>query len=359
MGSAHSRLAADSLHVDDRHPILERDYNNVSEYFNDPSCQKVLCSCKARLLNDSGRQVSNGRLELTYSDLIYRYPEQNVPKTASWPLCGLRGFGGGEHLFTFEAGPGIFVFKCKRALSLNSILSEHVARLAQMERSCVNSCSCRNHNGWRTIRSIGEASHEPSAIIGYAEPIKGLRCKSVLMLTGGGMSGPTVAVLLLALVANIERISDLDTYVPDIYLLFNQSVETVLRRYCYNDHSTEVHHVHTHRCQDPTPAPPYSATTQTIFDWPTTAIPSNRIGASGSSQRYRWRFSDDYIYLSRTLPSPSPSDLHNHQNPGISSSVTSLPASLSGGVYLVAIPNFPSAHSYENQRTLFTAAASS
>ncbi|VDL60520.1 unnamed protein product [Hymenolepis diminuta] len=294
MGSAHSRLVADSLHVDDRHPILERDYNNVSEYFNDPSCQKVLCSCKARLLNDSGRQVSNGRLELTYSDLIYRYPEQNVPKTASWPLCGLRGFGGGEQLFTFEAGrrcvmSGIFVFKCKRAHSLNSILSEHITRLAQMERRCVNSCSCQNHDGWRTVRSIGEAYHEPSSII---------------------------------------------------------------------DHSTEVHHVHTHRCQDPTAAPPYSTVTQTIFDWPTTAIPSNRIGASGSNQRHRWRSSDDYIYLSRTLPSSSPCDLHN-QNPGISSSVTSLPASLSGGVYLVAIPNFPSAHSYENQRTLFTAAASS
>nr|CDS33233.1 fibroblast growth factor receptor substrate [Hymenolepis microstoma] len=295
MGSTRSRLVADSFHVDDRHPILERDYNNTSDYFNDFPCQRVLCSYKARLLNDYGLQVSNGRLELTYGDLVYRYTEQNVPKLASWPLSGLRGFGGGEHLFTFEAGrrclkSGIFVFKCKRALSLNSILSDHIARLAQLELHSMNSCICRNHDNLPTGRLTGEASQESSNI---------------------------------------------------------------------TDHSTEVHHSYTASRQDRTPLPPHSTATQAIFDWPTTTTPYSRIGVVGSGQRHRWCFSDDYIYLSRTLPSPSPPGLHIHLNSGLSSSLASLPASLSGGVYLVAIPNFPSAHSYENQRTLFAAAASS
>lgn len=104
MGAVQSRFSGDSLHVDDRNPILEGDYNNASEYFNDLSSQQLLCSFKARLLNETGRHVSTGKLELTYNDLIYRYNDHNTLKVASWPLCGLRGFGGGENLFTFEAG---------------------------------------------------------------------------------------------------------------------------------------------------------------------------------------------------------------------------------------------------------------
>ncbi|VDO05505.1 unnamed protein product [Rodentolepis nana] len=295
MGPARSRLVADSAHVDDRHPILERDYNSTSEYFNDTPCQKVFCSYKARLLNDHGRKVSNGRLELTYSDLIYRYTEQNVPKLVSWPLSGLRGFGGGQHLFTFEAGrrcakSGIFVFKCKRALWLNSILGEHIARLAQMERHRVNSCACRNRGDLPTGRLPGETSREALEI---------------------------------------------------------------------TEHSTEIPHAYTFIRQERIPVLPYSTATQTIFDWPTTTTPYTRIGVGGSSQRHRWCFSDDYIYLSRNLPSPSPLGLHIQRNPPLSASLSSLPASLSGGVYLIAVPNFTSAHSYENQRALFAAASSS
>lgn len=101
-----------------------------------------------------------------------------------------------------------------------------------------------------------------------------------------------------------------------------------------------------------TPPLPYSASTQTPSDWPP-------ISTFSVGQRRRWRLSDCYIYLSRTLPSPSPR-LHRPHNPAISSSATSLPTSSSsptGGGYLVAIPNFTSAHSYENQHTLFVASS--
>ncbi|KAM7542602.1 hypothetical protein Aperf_G00000009292 [Anoplocephala perfoliata] len=302
MGIINSR-AADSSRVDDRHPILEGDYN-ASEYCSESSCHRhgvapslqsqVLCSCKARLLNDTGRQVSNGTLELTYSDLKYLYTERNVSKTATWPLSGLRGYGYRENLFTFEAGrrclmPGIFIFKCKRAHFLHMMLSVHVNRLAQMVPHHIDPCNncrpCLNHDSWRADPHVINSSRKPSALTG-----------------------------------NVAEVRPSDSQ----------------------------------RRRARTPPPPYSASTQTTSGWPPALT-------YDGGQRRRWRLSDYYIYLSSTLPPPSPSPQLRHlHNPAMSSSATSLPASSppsAGGVYLVAIPNFTSAHSYENQHTLFVASS--
>ena len=125
MGTINSRITTNSTTVDDRHPILDCDYD-VPEYFGSWSYQRrgtahsfnsgLYCSYKARLLNEIGRPVSNGKLQLTYNELLYRYAERNEIKTVRWPLAGLRGYGYCEHLFTFEAGRRCAMCKCIKCI---------------------------------------------------------------------------------------------------------------------------------------------------------------------------------------------------------------------------------------------------
>ncbi|VDD74254.1 unnamed protein product [Mesocestoides corti] len=241
----------------------------------------------ARLLNETGRQVSCGKLELTYSELIYRFSQRNLAKTERWPLAGLRGYGFYDHLFSFEAGrrcslPGIFIFKCKQARLLHSLLSKHVNSLAQMGPDCRAPWTYRSHSDQGKMKFGVLPSGSPAS----APPL------------------PETSV-------NSDEI-----------------------RVCYPsslspENDVDRNHQQPYRRHALTPPPPHHH----------------------CNPQCRWRLSDDYIYLSRTLtPSPPLTNLPSPQ--------PSAPSS-TGGVYLVAIPGLSSAHSYENQRSLITASSCS
>ncbi|EUB62798.1 Fibroblast growth factor receptor substrate [Echinococcus granulosus] len=279
MGTRHSYIAANSCSLDDGCPVLDGDYD-LSECTGGPSCRhqgiapslqpQIYCSCKARLLNETGWQVSNGKLELTYYDLLYRYSEHNITKVARWPIVGLRGYGYCKHLFAFEAGrrcavSGVFIFKCKGSRFLHTLLSEHVNTLARVIPTSATTCT-----------------YKP----------------------------------------NMDR----ETWKPSIVSETVPSLETPML---------------------------LETVTETLAQQRQTRTSPHTVAHSDRTRQRRRRLSDDYIYLSRTLPLSSLLLNHHHTpplpQPPVSSASTSPSA---GGFYLVAVPTVSSAHSYENQRAL-------
>lgn len=113
MGVNRSRLSSHTCSLEDRHPILGREYD-LSDYTSglysvqngsaSHNNSQVYCSYKAQLLDSGGHHVTSGKLELTYSNLIYRFLQDKNLRTVQWPLDGLRGYGCYCNLFTFEAG---------------------------------------------------------------------------------------------------------------------------------------------------------------------------------------------------------------------------------------------------------------
>ncbi|CDS37126.1 fibroblast growth factor receptor substrate [Echinococcus multilocularis] len=176
MGTRHSCIAANSCSLDDGCPILDGDYD-LSECTGGLPCRhqgiapslqlQTYGSCKARLLNKTGQQVSNGKLELTYYDLLYRYSEHNITKVARWPIVGLRGYGYCKHLFAFEAGrrcavSGIFIFKCKGSRFLHTLLSEHVNTLARVIPTSATTCTCKPNMDRETWKPSSVSETVPS-----------------------------------------------------------------------------------------------------------------------------------------------------------------------------------------------------
>lgn len=81
-------------------------------------------------VDDMGRHVSPGKLEVTETDLILHINTTKNPLT--WPLRCLRRYGYENDLFSFESGrrcptgPGIYAFKCNRAQSLFNLLQAKI-----------------------------------------------------------------------------------------------------------------------------------------------------------------------------------------------------------------------------------------
>lgn len=78
-------------------------------------------------VDDLGRHVNPGKIEVTEADLILR---QKGKTPIHWPLRSLRRYGFDAELFSFESGrrcptgPGIYAFKCRRAEALFNVLQE-------------------------------------------------------------------------------------------------------------------------------------------------------------------------------------------------------------------------------------------
>jgi hypothetical protein len=76
-------------------------------------------------VDDMGRQISPGKLEVTETDLVLHV--RGKP-SLTWPLRCLRRYGFDNDLFSFESGrrcptgAGIFAFRCTRAQSLFNLL---------------------------------------------------------------------------------------------------------------------------------------------------------------------------------------------------------------------------------------------
>lgn len=82
----------------------------------------IICfeCCRVQVMNvdDTGRRLCAGQLEVSDSDLIL-YQKGKIP--VRWPLRSLRRYGFDADLFSFECGrrcptgPGIYAFHCRRA----------------------------------------------------------------------------------------------------------------------------------------------------------------------------------------------------------------------------------------------------
>ncbi|XP_035709018.1 fibroblast growth factor receptor substrate 3 [Folsomia candida] len=80
-------------------------------------------------VDDMGRQISPGKLEVTETDLVLHV--RGKP-SLTWPLRCLRRYGYDNDLFSFESGrrcptgAGIFAFRCNRAQSLFNLLQSKI-----------------------------------------------------------------------------------------------------------------------------------------------------------------------------------------------------------------------------------------
>ncbi|UYV67473.1 FRS2 [Cordylochernes scorpioides] len=79
-----------------------------------------------RNVNEEGRTVSSGWLQVTPTELIFQRRGKSSP--VYWPLRSLRRYGFDSMLFSFECGrrcptgPGIYAFRCRKAEDLFNVL---------------------------------------------------------------------------------------------------------------------------------------------------------------------------------------------------------------------------------------------
>ncbi|XP_060528895.1 uncharacterized protein LOC132703570 [Cylas formicarius] len=80
-------------------------------------------------VNDQGRAISHGKLEVTESDLVFHQRGMNPTR---WPLRSLRKYGFDTDVFSFECGrrsptgPGIYAFRCHKAEQLFNVVQHHI-----------------------------------------------------------------------------------------------------------------------------------------------------------------------------------------------------------------------------------------
>ncbi|GAA49670.1 Fibroblast growth factor receptor substrate 3 [Clonorchis sinensis] len=98
----------------------------------DLSYNHTLLLFPATLMNCELRVVCNGTLELLTHELIFRDQLRN---SLSWPLETIRWFGENANFFVFESGrrspsgPGLFVFRCKRASDVSKEVERQIKLL--------------------------------------------------------------------------------------------------------------------------------------------------------------------------------------------------------------------------------------
>lgn len=80
-------------------------------------------------VNDQGRPISPGKLEVTEIELVFY---QRGKKPTKWPLRSLRKYGFDTEVFSFECGRrcptghGIYAFKCKKAEQLFNVVQQYI-----------------------------------------------------------------------------------------------------------------------------------------------------------------------------------------------------------------------------------------
>lgn len=116
-------------------------------------------------VDDSGRRLCPGQLEVGESDLIL-YQRGKTP--VRWPLRSLRRYGFDAQLFSFECGrrcptgPGIYAFHCRNAEALFSLVQARVAARHE-EQEQLASILNTNHSRTRIRHSL--PSRSPSALL--------------------------------------------------------------------------------------------------------------------------------------------------------------------------------------------------
>lgn len=100
-------------------------------------------------VNDRGRPVSRGKLEVTETELILHQKGKNPIK---WPLRSLRKYGWDvdTDVFSIECGrrsptgPGYYAFKCKKAEQLFNMVQQHIIGGVQESLNMDNANALQN-----------------------------------------------------------------------------------------------------------------------------------------------------------------------------------------------------------------------
>jgi len=87
---------------------------------------------KVKNVDDKGRIISIGFLEVTSTHIIFQYQHFDT-KAIKWPLTCIRKFGtsSGGNLFIFEAGrrapegEGMYAFRTKKADEIRGLITDH------------------------------------------------------------------------------------------------------------------------------------------------------------------------------------------------------------------------------------------
>ena len=73
-------------------------------------------------VNDQGKEISLGKIEVTFTELILHQENKNPIK---WPLRLLRRYGHDKNLFSFECGR-----RCATGEGTSSLFTHNLAKLA-------------------------------------------------------------------------------------------------------------------------------------------------------------------------------------------------------------------------------------
>ncbi|XP_076231106.1 uncharacterized protein LOC143177178 [Calliopsis andreniformis] len=113
-------------------------------------------------VDDLGNLITPGRLEVTENDLVlYQRGKQPI----KWPLRCLRRYGYDAEIFTFESGrrcstgPGIYAFKCHRAVHLFNLVH-------------TNTQVCNNSGDDGMFRELPVASHPGPTVTRVTIPVE-------------------------------------------------------------------------------------------------------------------------------------------------------------------------------------------
>ena len=91
---------------------------------------------KVKNVDDKGRIISIGFLEVTSTHIIFQYQHYST-KAIKWPLTCIRKFGtnNGGNLFIFEAGrrapegEGMYAFRTKKADNIRKLLNDYTQKI--------------------------------------------------------------------------------------------------------------------------------------------------------------------------------------------------------------------------------------
>ncbi|XP_066253453.1 uncharacterized protein [Euwallacea similis] len=165
-------------------------------------------------VNDRGRPVSRGKLEVTDTELILHQKGKNPIK---WPLRSLRKYGWDidTDVFSIECGrrsptgPGYYAFKCRKAEQLFNLVQQHIiggfqdnSNLISGDNHVVHNLNHNNVDSSVLSSSIGPVQRRPDAHFtegGHLNPVQPIVTRShtrVLSRPGsvssnGGQLSPT------------------------------------------------------------------------------------------------------------------------------------------------------------------------
>lgn len=118
-------------------------------------------------VNDQGRPISPGKLEVTQSELVFY---QRGKKPTKWPLRSLRKYGFDTEVFSFECGRrsptghGIYAFKCKKAEQLFNVVQQYI----------IGSITEENESGNPSDTQISRRTNLNFHSEGYLNPVTAL-----------------------------------------------------------------------------------------------------------------------------------------------------------------------------------------